>query len=260
VPDRRPVFLSPHYDDAALSCGGTLAALADAGENPLILTVFGGEPSAPLSPFSAEMHVAWGLAPEDAIAHRRQEERCAAQVLGVESRWLELPDAIYRGERYLSDDDLFGPIHPEEATLYRDIRDAIFAFLAGENVQPERFYCPLGVGDHVDHQHVLAVARSLTYRGYSVLAWDDYPYAGSHAADVDSVARIRSQSTPVINQLAEEHLDRRIRAIECYASQHAVIFRELGNPGDATRTYATTVGNGIPAERFWPIYGTSSSA
>ncbi len=256
MPDRRPVFLSPHYDDAALSCGGTLAELADCGQHPLILTIFGGEPAGPLNHFARDMHISWNLEPADVITHRRQEETCAADVLGVESRWLELPDAIYRGDRYLSDDQLFGAIHPEEATLYRDIRDAIFAYLSDNDIEPDTFYCPLGIGNHVDHQHVLAMARSLTYRGYDVLAWEDYPYAGREDVDVCESARVRSQSEPVIRPVSDEYLDRRIRAIECYASQHAVIFRELGDPADATRTWANQVGNGTPAERFWPIHGT----
>src|SRR5262252_6924938 len=37
------LFLSPHYDDVALSCGGTVAQTADAGTHALIVTIFGGE-------------------------------------------------------------------------------------------------------------------------------------------------------------------------------------------------------------------------
>ena len=37
-PTGRPIFVSPHADDAVLSCGGTIAALAEAGRRPLIAT------------------------------------------------------------------------------------------------------------------------------------------------------------------------------------------------------------------------------
>ena len=47
LPEHRPygpsVFLSPHYDDVVLSCGGTVALLVEQGEPPLVLTIFGGE-------------------------------------------------------------------------------------------------------------------------------------------------------------------------------------------------------------------------
>jgi len=39
----RAIFLQPHYDDAALSCGGLIAALADAGCEPAVATVFACE-------------------------------------------------------------------------------------------------------------------------------------------------------------------------------------------------------------------------
>ena len=40
------VFISPHPDDAALSCGGLIASLRELGQNVTIITVFSGGPSA----------------------------------------------------------------------------------------------------------------------------------------------------------------------------------------------------------------------
>jgi len=37
------VFVAPHPDDAALSCGGLIASLRELGQNVTILTVFSGE-------------------------------------------------------------------------------------------------------------------------------------------------------------------------------------------------------------------------
>lgn len=253
APEHRPVFLSPHFDDAELSCGGTLAQMADAGKQPLIVTIFGGEPAGPLNAFAREMHQAWGLGPEEAIASRRAEEACAALALGVDSRWLNFPDAIYRGERYLNDDHLFGAIHPREATLNHDIRDALFELLNEMDIEPSAFYCPIGIGNHVDHQHVLATARTLTFRGYPVIAWEDYPYAGDPGVEVEPVAKRRSGGVPEIRDLSESAMERKIEAINCYRSQHAVIFRHQGDPTESTRAYAERIGNGTPAERFWPL-------
>ena len=36
------VFVSPHPDDIALSCGGLVASLRELGQNVTILTVFSG--------------------------------------------------------------------------------------------------------------------------------------------------------------------------------------------------------------------------
>jgi LmbE family N-acetylglucosaminyl deacetylase len=40
------VFVAPHPDDAALSCGGLIASLRESGQNVTILTVFSGGPGA----------------------------------------------------------------------------------------------------------------------------------------------------------------------------------------------------------------------
>ena len=37
------VFVAPHPDDVALSCGGLIASLRELGQNVTILTVFSGE-------------------------------------------------------------------------------------------------------------------------------------------------------------------------------------------------------------------------
>ena len=49
------VFVAPHPDDAALSCGGLIASLRELGQNVTILTVYSGDGSADrLSPYQRE--------------------------------------------------------------------------------------------------------------------------------------------------------------------------------------------------------------
>ncbi len=50
------VFVSPHPDDAALSCGGLIASLRELGQTVTILTVFSGsgDPDTNLSPYQRE--------------------------------------------------------------------------------------------------------------------------------------------------------------------------------------------------------------
>ena len=49
------VFVAPHPDDAALSCGGLIASLRELGQNVTILTVFSGDGSVDrLSPYQRE--------------------------------------------------------------------------------------------------------------------------------------------------------------------------------------------------------------
>ena len=48
----RRIFVAPHYDDIALSLGGTVARLTGK-DDVWIVTVFGGVPAGELSPFGS---------------------------------------------------------------------------------------------------------------------------------------------------------------------------------------------------------------
>ena len=98
----RPIFVSPHADDAVLSCGGTIAALAEAGRRPLIATVFAGEIMDEMAGgFARWKHARWKLQDVDEVRWQRAaEDVAAATAVGADLVWLGLPDAIYRGERY----------------------------------------------------------------------------------------------------------------------------------------------------------------
>jgi len=48
------VFIAPHPDDVALSCGGLIAGLRELGQNVAIVTVFSGGPAGALTEFQRE--------------------------------------------------------------------------------------------------------------------------------------------------------------------------------------------------------------
>ena len=170
-------FLSPHYDDIALSCGGTAAVIAAAGKAADIALIFGDypDPAIPLTVFAAEMHQKWGFDAREVIDARRREESDASVVLGTTDHYLPFLDAIYRGERYLNDDDLFGVPRSDEAQLAAQIVSSIG--LDDDELNSIRFYAPLAIGDHVDHQHAFAAGPFSPTRGYDVFFYEDLPYA-----------------------------------------------------------------------------------
>src|SRR3712207_8992516 len=101
------LFIQPHYDDVPLSCGGTLALMAEQGGKPHMITVFASElVDEMVGEFAAWKHSRWKVSDaEQVLAVRRAEDGEAARVLGCGVRWLGLPDAIYRGDRYNSDSE-----------------------------------------------------------------------------------------------------------------------------------------------------------
>src|SRR5579883_373196 len=119
----RSLFVSPHFDDVALSCGGTVAREARDGR-ALVVTVFAGEPADTLTSFAEFQHRRWG-ALDDAVATRRREDRAAMEALGADYHWLDFPDAIYRGDLYRSDEDLFGSVKAPDEPLQQTIAAAL---------------------------------------------------------------------------------------------------------------------------------------
>ncbi len=258
---QHPIFLAPHFDDVALSCGGTVCLFAQLGLQPLVVTLFGGEPHEPLSAFALQQHRWRGLDDTTVIQLRRSEELAAAKVLGAQCLWFDLPDAIYRDARYTSDAELFGSIHPDDLPLVETLRAMVEDISAPQSGQPTLFV-PLAVGGHVDHQIARAVGSAFVAQGYTVWAYEDLPYAASpngreHCREL--VTQYTSTS-PWLVFLTEELFLSRLKAIRCYQSQVAFIFREVGDMEETLRTYALTVGQGRLAERFWKLRGPASTA
>jgi LmbE family N-acetylglucosaminyl deacetylase len=242
------IFVSPHYDDVALSCGGTLALEARHG-HALVVTVFAGDQPEALNPFAEFQHRRWGHA-GDAVDERRREDSAAMAVLGCDYRWLEFPDAIYRDNLYLTDEELFGPVKPEDEPVTEAIADALLSIAT--KTQPKIVYLPLAVGNHVDHQICTELGLRLVAGGATVLYFEDFPYAATPGAVEERIATFGPRLTPTIVSI-EETIEKRLTAIKCYASQLATIFRHYGDPETVVREYARSLGSDSYAERFWKL-------
>lgn len=241
APVARPVFLSPHYDDVALSCGG-IVALAARLSSPLIVTVFGGQPKGEESAFARFQRERWGLDASDVVAARRREDHCAARALGatVETRWFDYLDAIYRHPAYDSDAALFGRVLPADAGLASRIAEQVVSLDASE------VHVPLALGGHVDHRIVRAAARRLVAYGLPVWGYLDIPYVLRATQEEVASSTAGLSSRRVI--LDDDALRRRQQAVACYTSQLPVLFRDIGDPDAAVRGYLERLGDGRAAE------------
>jgi LmbE family N-acetylglucosaminyl deacetylase len=259
---QRHLFLSPHYDDIPLSAGATVRLLADHHLAPETLVVFGSEPARdrPLSAFAEAMHEGWGLTANEVIASRQAEETTAAAILGARTRVLPFRDAIYRGDYYLSDDDLFG----SPATAEESLPSAVAASLdlARSPDVTTRIYAPLGVGKHVDHQIVHLAAKELAGKGWEVWFYEDIPYALKPGALEARLGEVQATTrlAPAAQVPAQSVWDQKIDAILCYPSQLETVFLQYVGVGttraeirEALATYATQVGDGVMVERFWGL-------
>jgi len=170
----RWIYLSPHFDDAVLSCGGMIWEQVHAGETVENWTVCAGHPPAgDLPEFAAHKHAEWKVGRRVGMA-RRKEDSQANRCVGAEPRWWSLPDCIYRrlpdGEPLISEnDDLWLPVHPGEVRLVAKIR----AWLKRGLRPDDCLVVPFGLGNHVDHRLVRAAAEGLRRTLYY---YPDYPY------------------------------------------------------------------------------------
>ena len=254
------IFLSPHFDDVPLSCGGTVALFAESGRRPLILTLFGGEPTGPLSMFARQQHQWRSMDDRTAVQSRREEERAAAAELGAMAHWFDVPDAIYRDARYNSDDELFGPIHPDDLVLVDELLGLVEEMIRSRAESPAIFV-PLALGNHVDHQIARLIGTRLVERGLSVWGYEDQPYSATPRgkAERDRTIQRWTAGPPWLVFLSEELFQRRLRAIDQYRSQIAFVFRDLGPFDRVLRSYALEVGRGKLAERFWELQPLASA-
>lgn len=209
------LLLSPHLDDAVLSCGGLIARWINRGFDVTVLTVFAGDPPpGALSPFAEELHSRWDQA-DGAVATRRAEDRIACGRLGASVIHLSFTDALYRRSAagdplYSNEAAIFGGIHPEDEPLAETIGAAISQAHAAEST----WLCPIGIGGHVDHRLTRRAAERL---GVGLWYYRDLPYdnrGGSLPAGMSMPTGVEA-----VLGLAPEEIESWATAVAEYRSQ-----------------------------------------
>ena len=261
------IYLSPHYDDAALSCGGAIHQQQATDQAVLVLTICAAAspPDTPLSPFAQQMHDGWAT-PGDVVAIRRAEDKAAMEILGVDYQLLDFTDCIYRGlpeEKiwyYNSNTDLFSQIHPTDLGLKHELSQTIARFISTDAI----IYAPLAVGHHVDHQLTHAAGLELRQQGYQVVFYEDYPYSDPNYPFTRAPLEIETKHTlaatlvgrqdllqPEQRVLSPADLQAKLDSVRAYTSQMSMLFGGEAAMEEYITTYALTVGQGQPAERIW---------
>jgi len=268
------VYLSPHLDDAVLSCGGAIRQQVAQGESVHVITVITKDSTAstPLSPFAQRLHRDWGNHPRP-FDLRRAEDLAALTLLGSQALHLDYLDAIYRtgadGQWMYTDGGLlFGAVRPDDPLASRDgemLATALQDLLA--NLQPQgalkRLCAPLAVGRHVDHQIVHSAAKTLLGWGYPVAFYEDYPYAGKAGATDLALEAAGAQAWRMeVQHLLTCDLEAKVTALGYYRSQLPMLFG--GSEAMVGQVWAFAAsrapGAGL-AERIWqPIVPAGTTA
>jgi hypothetical protein len=221
------VVLSPHFDDAVLSCWHVLAG---AGE-VLVVNIFAGEP--PAGALGWWDRLAGAADSAAAVRARVEEDRRALALAGRAAVNLPFLDSQYR----------------EADQEPREIVQA----LRGALVPGARIYAPASLGDHHrDHTAVRVAALALHAEGADVALYADLPHAtidgwprwvlngdGGPSTDADPAGerwatQLEATGVPVERMLAaarrltrEDHAGK-LAAVLTYASQIAPLQRVFG--------------------------------
>lgn len=227
------IYLSPHLDDAALSCGGLIWQQTQAGEKVQIWTVCAGDPPpGEFSPFARSLHARWDAGAR-AVALRRKEDEIACQRLGASWLHMHVPDCIYRrtnGEfLYASEEALFGELHSAEQPLVEDLA-AWFSMHLPANAS---IICPLALGNHIDHQ---LVRRATEASQHALSYYPDFPYvlAGFRQRAGLEEKKLLERLSPLPQAAVEAWAD----AVAAYASQISTFWRDEAEMRQAIASYA----------------------
>ena len=206
------LFVSPHLDDVAFSCGATLALLARSGWHTVLATVFTRSVPDPAG-FALACQTDKGLPPEvDYMALRREEDREAAEHLGAGKRiWLDLPEAPHRG--YGSAAAMFAGVS-EEDEVWREVAENLRGLL--EAHAPDVLFAPQALGEHADHLQVVRAVLDLD--DAPPVAWyRDAPYATRNPESLPSPLLPDGLSEGAVD--VTETLGAKLRASAAYRTQ-----------------------------------------
>jgi LmbE family N-acetylglucosaminyl deacetylase len=253
--------VSPHLDDAALSASGQLRGLVERGDVVEVVTLFAGIPHPPYSAPAVFMHGLWGF-PENPVEQRRAEDRCAHQQLGTRAEHADFLDELYRrtpdGDWLIRDD---WKRAADTGGDERELRSALAAYVHELLVsrRPDLVLTCAAVGRHIDHRRTRdAVLTAAPVAGVPVRLWEDVPYA-EWTSQFPPLPQWAAVSPPSVEPFDEQVWERKMSAVQCYASQHRMLWPEAGRDDWRAELdrHATNVGlehgAGRRAERFWDV-------
>jgi LmbE family N-acetylglucosaminyl deacetylase len=228
------IIVSPHPDDAALSCGGRMLS----GTGVLVINALSRAAWWRFSRAAGDL--------EKIQACRAEEEQLVSRLSGAEIRGLDLPEALLRGH------SLEGVFSASPGEQDREASEAIgraVTDLAGRH-SLAHWFLPLAVGNHIDHRiardAALAALQSAGVRPTHLHFYEDLPYAAKLGPAADFSAQVPGLKLNEQTLEIDDVLDWKIELLRAYWSQFT-----WGSLAELRR-YARAVGGEVVWE---PAFG-----
>jgi LmbE family N-acetylglucosaminyl deacetylase len=229
----RWIYISPHFDDAVLSCGGLIWEQTHTGIPVEIWTICAGDPPpGPLSPFAQAMHDTWQTgSAEETVALRRIEDQNSCRRVGARAVHFPVPDCIYRRTTtgsLLYPDGIFGGLSPRDGAVI----DEIVNLLSSRLGQYDVLVSPLTIGRHVDHINVRIALERL---GRPLWYYADIPYLFRHP---EQLAEASAGLVSKTFYVSAEGLQAWQESIAAHKSQVGMLFDDDADMRHKIRQYA----------------------
>lgn len=228
-PSPRTVVVSPHLDDAVLSCGDLIWQIPGC----VVVTVFAGGDVDWSETHPWDVACGFGIGADVTAARTEEDEHALAQ-LGARGVRLAFLDEQYRD----------AGISPSPEVLSRAIEEAV------SDLDAQIVLFPLGL-HHLDHRLTAAGVSLLARRepfGQRVwIAYQELPYAYEFGEEQDQALKSLCDLRPCRVAPTRSDQDRKARAIDHYRSQ----LRALG---PERRTLA------LGPEGYWLLGGDRERA
>jgi LmbE family N-acetylglucosaminyl deacetylase len=251
----RVVILSPHLDDAALSCGGLLHALRHQ-VSTLVVSICCGTAQVVKADGSRKISSRKGHV---SSRTRRGEDIAAMHSVDTDFVHLSFSDGIYRRS------PLTGRL------IYRNTRERWVAPRIDDMAHIEELYVvlrrlcldlgrillvsPMGIGSHVDHQITAQVAHRMasTDACAELLFYEDFPYVadpsmGRGDQDDPPKALNRLHLAPAQRFVVPVDVDAKMKLLQHYASQVPPLF---GNDDGMRTRIINQLHDNQPSEFYW---------
>ena len=191
----KTIYLSPHLDDAVLSCGGLIYDQVNAGMDVEVFTFMCAIPRETSS---------------EKYTIRMKEDKEALKILGAKPIHYCFLDGLdrkdFEGNKLYS--TVFSTVHPEDRTSL-----AITHLLKMQLESDDILMCPLAVGSHVDHVIIRKAGEDL---GISLTYFVDFPYVEYLPDALDPAVLGLTETTA---DITSEGLSHWIDAMRKYVSQ-----------------------------------------
>ena len=213
------IFISPHLDDAILSCGGLIYEQVKAGKTVEVWTITAGIPNRQHLPeFARQINAEWGIN-LDALQTRLLEDQRACEVVGAKVVHLHWLDCIYRyksaGDELIKNNDALFDTEPE-VELVKEISQ----FLLAKTPKAARLISPMAIGNHIDH---LLTVKAIEESGLKCQFYADYPYVSRHPESLAHLETPHWQRVPAV--ISKEGLKAWQQAVLMHRSQISTFWK-----------------------------------